>query len=391
MAANKRTYGSGSLAEIPTAKPLPRGVSRWRLRYRGHSRNMTGTRTEAKRALTKFVVDIDAGKPRQGTTPTVGTLLREYAEYHEMAETTRVTLTHIINVHLVSLHAIPADKLTVQQVEDLYRDLMSKGLKGSTVVRVHEVLRASLRRAVRLEIIDRAITDKVRPPSAARHINFDALETSTVLALLEAAYERSQLLGVFATFAAATGCRRGEIVALQWDDIDMDTGTAKITKALGHVGGGKQIVKTTKTGVGRIVFVDPMAIDALRRWRTFQLSSASTIRPPRGGYVFTPDPTRIEPWSAAAASNQWAHMVDRAGLGKVRLHDLRHWYASASIGGGGDVHVVARQLGHKSPDMTLRVYAHVVDDRPVDTLSRAMAEHAKNTGGATVTPIARKT
>lgn len=78
-------------------------------------------------------------------------------------------------------------------------------------------------------------------------------------------------------------------------------------------------------------------------------------------------------------------MVDAAGLGKVRLHDLRHWFASASIAGGADINMVARQLGHSTPGTTLKVYSHVVQDRPVHALTAAVEAHQGD--GATVIAI----
>ena len=128
-----------------------------------------------------------------------------------------------------------------------------------------------------------------------------------------------------------TGCRRGEILNLQWREVDGDT--LNLTDA--------------KTGP-RQVFLSAKARQVIER----QHCGASN-------WVF-PSPTDSGK-PRPHIDRFWNKVRKRAGVEDVRLHDLRHTFASQAVMRGVPVPVVARLLGHKQAAMTLRVYSHVAD------------------------------
>ena len=154
--------------------------------------------------------------------------------------------------------------------------------------------------------------------------------------------------------AAVAGARRAEVAAMQWDKIvDGKLTIDSSIEEVRHEDGTKEFVDApTKTANSRVVRLDTSTlaeIEALRAER----SSVSR-------YMFAiddapPPPARIGWW--------WTRARDLAGLDKKwRLHDLRHWSATIGISSGHDVRTVAGRLGHANPAMTLRVYAHAVEN-----------------------------
>lgn len=355
----------GNLTNLGAAKGRDR--YRWRLRYRGHSAQFVGTQAEAKRELRSWAVEIDAGKIKRSTT-TVLDLLNEYLDGLDGA-TTAHTMRRNARLHLAPLHDIPATKLTPRQIDNLYRDLLAT-LAPITIGRVHAVLNAALQRAWRLGAIAENPAAKAAPPPIKQRRRPD-IDTTTVLGLLNVPGD--PLLEAFARVAAATGCRAGELCGLQWSAVDLDAGRATIRQSVAYLGSAGVIVKGTKTGRDRVVTLDAVAQTTLRSWRRRQVETALARGVPLGPWVFTPDESASAPWVPQRVSSRWGRHCRRQGA-TVRLHDLRHWFASASLRSGMDPMLTARQLGHSSPAMTLSVYSHVVDRAPtVSTLADAMA------------------
>ena len=152
-----------------------------------------------------------------------------------------------------------------------------------------------------------------------------------------------------------TGCRVGEITGLTWREVDggADVGTAAQGGSGGPTGNGgmRLTLADGKTG-SRTVWLGPVAARILARQRHKGIGKGASL------YVFprASDPSR----PVAGVAWHWRRIRQRAGLMDVRLHDLRHTFASHAVRGGVPLPVVARLLGHRNVAMTLR-YAHAGD------------------------------
>jgi integrase len=350
---------TGNLEDLGQPRGAARGVRRWRLRYRGQRRTLTGTRTEAKAALAQFAAEVEQGRIRTADG-TVGACLADYLAHTEMAPKTAVETERIIRLHLAPIVAVRLSKLTPSAIEALYRDL-GQTRAAATVRRTHAVLHAALERAVRLDLINTNPASRVQPPSGRRSIDID-VDTDSVLAILKAA-EPDRRLHTYLTLAAATGCRRGELCALRWRDVDLAAGRLTVRTALSHA--GRAVVeKAPKSGKERTVMLPPSAVDALKVWRKDSGRVA--------GWVFPATVDGLEPWSPVAVTSAFRHLCRRARIDGVRLHDVRHWSASANLRAGMSVAEVAQMLGHSSPAVTLSVYSHAIDQRTPMALDTAL-------------------
>jgi integrase len=206
----------------------------------------------------------------------------------------------------------------------------------------------------------------IRPPSPEQ-----------VRRLFAEAAEEDVTFGVFLQLAAATGARRGELVALRWPDVDLGSGV--VTIARGAVQGKDGLViKDTKTHAARRIALDPatVAVLAAHLKRAESIATACEATLPKDSFVFSDDPAGRESWRPWLVTQRFARVAERAGLPEVRLHDLRHFVATRLLANGIDVRTVAGRLGHKNPNVTLTVYSHFLpeaDREAADLLGRLLA------------------
>ena len=158
----------------------------------------------------------------------------------------------------------------------------------------------------------------------------------------------------------ATGMRRGELLALRWEDVDLDGATVSIRRALEETKAGLRF-KAPKTERGRrTISLPPSSVDTLRaHWRQ-QLELRMALgqgRPKSSSLVFS----TVEggPISPDKLSRDWRRVSAVRKLPRVKFHALRHTHASALIASGLDVLTISRRLGHAS---TLAIYGHLFGD-----------------------------
>ena len=198
----------------------------------------------------------------------------------------------------------------------------------------------------------------------------------------------------FFYLALQTGARRGELVALTWEDVDLDSGLLTISKAVTKTSTFGEIIKQPKTAAGyRTITIDPESIRVLKEWRKMQIEMSLQLGSAWEGYrgkeynknyIFTHAATgrRISVDTVSAKfrdiillhNEQCANPQDK--LPMIRLHDLRHTNASLQISHGIDPVTVSHRLGHAKPSTTLDIYSHVVpamDAKASDLLGNFMS------------------
>ena len=359
----KRANGEGSIRK--------RKDGRWEGRYTAGHDPATGkqifksvlgkTQAEVKEKLKKALVEAGQIDFTKSGKYTMGTWMDEWFENVakiKVRPSSHQTYRGYIDNHIKpSIGNIPLEKLTTMDLQKLYRSLLTKGrverieaenqpsgLSAKTVRNINQVISSALDLAVAQKIIPSNPTDACELPKV-EHREMQTIPEEQLQAFLAEA----KATGVYEMYyiELATGLRRGELLGLKWQDIDWKNGIIKVRRQIARVDG--QIVEAplkTKNSY-RTVTISPQAIEVLKQQRA-KTHDQYVFPSPNGG-----------PISPDSVNNMLKRVLARAGIPKVRFHDLRHTFATIALQNGVDIKTVSGMLGHFSAGFTLDTYAHV--------------------------------
>jgi integrase len=339
-----------------------------RVESKGTPKRGAGVRF-ADQELAKLVADVERGQIVEGSE-TVSTLLDLWLGHCELQGRSPTTLREYRRLARVEIRpvlgSIKLSKLTENHLDRLYASLAQRGLKPASIRRVHALLGASLRYAERKKMVTRNVARNADPPPV-RTAPVTAPSPAEVQAMVQAAEGLDPMLAPILLLAALTGARRGELCGLRWSDVDWTDGTLAIKRSVYEVPGGGFGVKATKTHQGRRIGLDDLAIELLRRHRAAVLDRAGSLslEVPDDAYMFSISPQGSEPIRPDVLTRFAGRAAKAAGV-DIHLHALRHFSATQGIAAGFDPVTVAGRLGHADPSITLRIYAHALEQRDRD-------------------------
>jgi integrase len=319
------------------------------------------TRQAVAEKLAKTIADrdggliFDAGKMKLGeyldrwlSDSVKGTVRASTYERHEA----------IIRLHIKpSLGRVGLKKLTPAHVRGLIGEKLNAGLAPATVRKIHSTLHKALSQAVSDGMVPRNAADVKAPRPTPEEMR--PLSKAEARAFLEAARETGDRFEALYVLAIATGLRRGELLGLRWDDVDLKRGTLRVGRALVREG-GRHALGETKTRRGRRqINLTPRTVNALKTHRKNQLEEKirRTGLYQDHGLVFASGVgTPLNPENLVKRS--FKPLLKKAGLPEIRFHDLRHTCATLLLGRGVHQKFVQELLGHATIAMTLDTYSH---------------------------------
>ncbi len=266
-----------------------------------------------------------------------------------------------IRLHIKpELGEIPLNRLTQNDLQQFYARLKKSGRKTRTecygeglsdrMVRMcHATCRSALQRAVQDGLIRTNPAEGCKlPPKKAREMQVlarDELQRFLIQAQAEGYYELFLL-------DLATGLRRGELLALQWDDLDFETGVLTISKQVSLVRGKIVMsVPKTKSSIRKLV-LPPAVVQVLREYRKSVHSR----------WMFPSPVLEDMPLNPGSVYDRLQLILEHANCKQVRFHDLRHTFATLALQNGMDVKTLSAMLGHVSAATTLDIYTHTTSD-----------------------------
>jgi len=321
------------------------------------------TRREAQKALTAWYAEIDAGVAVDRSGETVRDLLdrwlSDYATGRVRPSTMRSYQTTIRNHLVPHLGATRVQQLTPADVRGAYAAMRREGLGTRSVVLCHLRLRQALRMALADGLVPRVVTDAVQPPKDRPRelVVWTADQARAFLAVATSPETIAhQDNAVIWPLLLTTSLRRGEACALRWLDIDPDAGVIHVRQTLS----GHGDVGPPKTPSSRHAAAAPASLlRALREHRVRQnerrlhMGAAWTDN----GLVFcTPFGHYIHP---DALHPTFKRLCKMASVPAIRIHDLRHTYATIALDLGVDLRDLSRQMGHHRTGVTLDIYGHL--------------------------------
>jgi integrase len=249
---------------------------------------------------------------------------------------------------LPRLGAKQLGRIDADDIVALARELYAQGYAAWTVDTILKPLKTLFRHAVRRDVLAASPFHKLERSELPRPWTPDqrVLSAAEIGRLLAAASPRYRILLASAIF---TGLRQSELLALRWQNIDSDAGLVRVRTALDR---NRRHVPLETRAARRDVILVPTLGDELAEARaTSRFSQASD-------YVFPSSVGTPLIWRNIS-SRGLAPAAEKASVGSLRWHDLRHTFASMLIANGANVLFVCRQLGHCSPDTTLEIYGHL--------------------------------
>lgn len=320
------------------------------------------TRAEVATKLRQAQQGVDHGQVPADGRLTTGAFLESWLRDVLPGSVKASTVTNYRDVctHYVIPHVgrVPLAKLGPEHVQAMLRTLEDQGLSARTRRLARAVLRRALGQAERWGKVTRNAAAQVDCPRGADTGTDDALDAAGAKAVLAAA--RGERLEALFVLALSLGLRRGELLGLRWEDVDVDAGELAVAHTLSYRPGSGLVLEEPKTEAGRrtIPLVGDTAT-ALREHRRRQAAERLAAGPDwvDAGYVFTTEVGGpLDPRNVLRA---WHRLTERAGVGRRRLHAARHTCATLLLAQGVPLEVVSAVLGHASLAITADVYARV--------------------------------
>ena len=363
---------------------LKRGNSSWQLKFdvpsvegKRQQRYVTvrGTRQDAQKELTRLLAAADSGTLPDPSNATVGEYIEAWlASAHEQSPKTLERYGELAKRQIIPhLGTHKLQKLKPEHVQQWHGTLIGLGLAPRTIGHAHRLLRLVLKCAVSNSTLTRNVATVHRPPK----VGDDEIEIlspeqiADVLAKLE-----GHTLFPMVSVALATGLRRGEILGLQWGDIDLDAGTLRVERSLEETNAGLRL-KPPKTKSGRRNIALPSeTVTLLRAHKVQQMQIRLALgmgKPDADTLVFSDIEGRL--LKPHTISRAWRRVVAAKKLPAVTFHALRHTHASMLIKAGVDILTISRRLGHSKASVTLDVYGHLIggaDAAAADAISEVL-------------------
>lgn len=339
-----------------------RGDDACELRYRGKSKTVhVGSDREAGRQLALFVAEQNADDALVDGA-TFGEVLDRWLA-HVTAKGREENTLRGYRQHAKALKAelgdVECSELTADHLERFYSALTAKGRKATTVARYHASARAALNFAVNRGVILRNESrGTARPP--VRKADVDPQTPAQVRAILAAGDAFAKAHGVFLRTVVATWCRRGEVIALRDEAVNLRTGEILVESSVTSVKGGGWLLKDTKSHGRRLITIDADTVAMLKAWRQHreeQAALAGCELVPTS-YVFSDHPDGSRPWHPDTGGAIYRRAADTAKVVGHRLQDLRHFGATQALAAGVPITTVSHRLGHAKVTTTLDIYAH---------------------------------
>lgn len=303
---------------------------------------------EARKACDKLIRDIERGKKVE--TKTVAEFINYFFETIVVNKISQGTYNSDVIIKdkfiIPKLGKLKIDKVTVEDIDNFYASLLKDEVSRGYIKNISRVLSKTFRQAMTWNYTVKNVVKEATVPSykpakvevwseeqlsyflnASRHMDFHALYV----------------------LAATSGMRKGEMLALNWDDIDIHKCRISITKSLKYTQQrGKHIKETKNTNAERTIVVPKSTIDALLEHKKRQL--------PGINIVFASIDKHYHP------SEVWRFFINdckKLNMPVMKLHGLRHTHATLLLSKGFNAKVVAERLGD-TVETVMKTYAHVL-------------------------------
>ncbi len=320
------------------------------------------TRREAVAFVNAQQAAIDSGTAVEPSKLTVAELMRLWLDALDVRVTTREGYERLTRNHIVPrVGAVLVQQLAPATLQAMYNAMRTEGVGARTIQLCHMRLTQALAMAVEQDLVQRNPATRVKRPRAdTKDMKVWSAEQARqflAVAAVECPYGPLWLL------ALATGLRRGELLGLRWQDVDIDGGALTVRQILNETEAGLTFGPPKTRASQRVVLLYPDVVAALRNHKAQQhaegVSPKLVFTGKTGGAVF---PNNLQ--------RHYERLVQLAGVPRINIHGLRHTYATLALSSGAPIKAVSETMGHVRASITLDVYTHALAGQHAEVASK---------------------
>lgn len=331
-----------------------------------------GTKKETKAREAEIKADLRQGNYIINNTVTVKSYFEDWMKIyvkHSLKPKTYESYTHICRELVNYYGSMKLKSLAPLHLTEFYNHLRDRGnnqkevrsqnkrLTENTVLRYYAVINVALKQAVEWQYIAYNPNERVKRPREVKRESrfYDLEQTKALLMTLDCEPIKYQAI---IRLALDTGCRRGELTGLEWNDIDLKNGIVYINKTTQQI--NHQLIEDTpknNTSI-RSVYISQPTIEVLNEYKIYMenikeqlgnkwLDSKKVFTSDEGGPIHPDVPRKI-----------FRRVLEKYKLPIIRFHDLRHTSASLQLSSGANIADISRRLGHSDISTTLNIYSH---------------------------------
>lgn len=343
-------------------------------------------KTEAKLKLAAFITELEAGEYIDPSNIKFGQFVQVWRDKYatrKLAPKTIEMYDYQLEGHILPLFRNrKLDEILPIHITDYLQSLETKrndgkegGLSTSTIQKHYNILQSIFKYAKKNNLIKHNPVENAEKPTVRYKPGdvYDSEELIQLYHLLSKEQNTQQVLII--KLALNTGMRKGEILALQWDDIDFTTNTIHVRHSLSYTKANGYELKDPKTkGSNRKVAPPKKLMDELKKHiykkKTDRMESKELWEGGKHYFVFSSDLGK--PLHQNVPSKWWSRFIERVNknlkdqdmptLKKIRFHDLRHTAATSLINKGADPHSISKRLGHANIKTTFNIYGHYLEE-----------------------------
>lgn len=355
--------------------------------------NRCHARKEAEKLLAEFVVEIEKGlyiEPSKLTFKDfVEKWIQDYAESNLDPKTLHRYKEILDSRILPAMGHLRLDQIKPMHLVEFYKNLQEDGIRRDgkpgglspkTILQHHRIISSILNDAVQWQIIKENPAARVKPPRV-RKKKTECYDKEQTMALLAALDGEPLKYKAMVMLAIATGLRRGELLGMEWQDVDFENNTIDIHKASQYIPGKGVFVKSPKTEESnRLITVPASVMVLLKEYKKQQAEKKL-----KAGSLWKGSDRLFTTWDGRpmhpdTITKWFPKFLERHNLPHIRFHDLRHLNATLLIAEGVPLKNVSKRLGHSNISTTADLYAHAlrsVDQEAADKLDDLFKGHAE--------------
>ncbi len=333
-------------------------------------KTIKGTKKEAKAIMRQMIVDMERGIAVRKSPKKVSEWLDEWVELYlpNIEETTRIGYKTKINNYLKpAIGEIYLQSLRAEHVQKMVNDMIARDLSPKNIRDTYNNINAAMKKAVILRMIPFNPCEGVVLPKLKRY-KAKVYDLDMIHKLLEVAKDTDMYLPILLCVTA--GLRRGELLALRWDNIDFKNNVLQVRSNM--VRGEKDfIIKSPKTEAGiRDIRLGEEVMAVLKAERSKYITDIFSYDGHFQNLNFVIRQKDGSPIRPDSMSQKWRRFLEDNRLPSIRFHDLRHSNATALIQAGVNPRVVQQRLGHSDVNITLNTYTHVLPEMDMEAAAK---------------------